>query len=626
MKAKLVTNLLVIAGLLSLAAAAKTCETALQYECPLCNGTLVSSCLNCEGYLNADQNHHICFNRNLFGTHDFLDHDNHYPFLWNDIAGTIIWFIAAGIATACGVGGGGIYVPLGIILLRFSSKPASGLSQASIFGASVGGLILNIRNRHPDTKIRDTLGKRTQDLKVVPYEAGRSQAQVASDEHRYLLLDNGEHKFFTRPLIDYDMALFLAPMEMAGAVLGVIIQKLMPNWLFLSLAGVILGMTSLKTYQKFRSSYRHDKDAREERRLAEERHAAEEDIGLDGDEVPNPDEEASSRPDDTAAESGERHDADLAGGASTNVPEDERQGVSGNELCDSMRSQDSYGSDDCTDEATVMLEDDQEKLEKRRELLTQDARQYPIEKIIYLLILWIGLAIITFLKGGKGVDSLIGITCKSPWYSVLVGVQFLWLLGFAAVFGNKLVTRHSMKCESNYPFHQTDVLWGAAQLRFYSSFTFLAGIVAGLIGIGGGMVLGPMMLVMGIHPRVSSATTATMIVLTSSSVAIMFVTSGLVPWEYAVFFFSVCLCGAFIGKKYIDAYVTKTGMASILIGILATIIGLATIGCFVIVILDLKTADWCFDGFKPFCVVNAGTGPLSCAAPDTLAAGELFPY
>lgn len=485
---------------------------------------------------------------------------------------------------------------------------------------------MNIRNRHPDTKIRDTLGKRTQDLKVVPYEAGRSQAQVASDEHRYLLLDNGEHKFFTRPLIDYDMALFLAPMEMAGAVLGVIIQKLMPNWLFLSLAGVILGMTSLKTYQKFRSSYRHDKDAREERRLAEERHAAEEDIGLDGDEVPNPDEEASSRPDDTAAESGERHDADLAGGASTNVPEDERQGVSGNELCDSMRSQDSYGSDDCTDEATVMLEDDQEKLEKRRELLTQDARQYPIEKIIYLLILWIGLAIITFLKGGKGVDSLIGITCKSPWYSVLVGVQFLWLLGFAAVFGNKLVTRHSMKCESNYPFHQTDVLWGAAQLRFYSSFTFLAGIVAGLIGIGGGMVLGPMMLVMGIHPRVSSATTATMIVLTSSSVAIMFVTSGLVPWEYAVFFFSVCLCGAFIGKKYIDAYVTKTGMASILIGILATIIGLATIGCFVIVILDLKTADWCFDGFKPFCVVNAGTGPLSCAAPDTLAAGELFPY
>jgi uncharacterized membrane protein YfcA len=489
----------------------------------------------------------------------------------------------------------------------------------------VGGLILNIRNQHPDTKIRDTVGKRTEDLKVVPYEAGQSRAQVARDEHRYLLLDNGEHKFFTRPLIDYDIALFLAPMEMAGAVLGVIIQKLMPNWLFLSLAGVILGITALKTYQKFRFAYQQDKDARKERHLAEERQVADEGIALDGDEVPTPDEDAPSSPDDMDAEIDECHVADLGGGASTNVTVDEIQGVSENEISNSIRSQDSYGSDNCTREATVMLEDDQVKLEKRRELLSQDARQYPVEKIMYLLILWIGLAILTYLKGGKGVDSLIGITCKSPWYSVLIGVQFLWLLGFAAVFGLKLCLRHSVKVDNNYPFHQTDVLWGAEQLRFYASYTFFAGIVAGLIGIGGGMVLGPMMIVMGVHPRVSSATTATMIVLTSSSVAIMFVTSGLVPWEYAVFFFSVCLCGAYIGKKYIDAYVTKTGMASILIGILATIIALATLGCFVIVILDLKNADWCFDGFKPFCVVKAGTAGLSCAAPDTFTARELFP-
>ena len=96
------------------------------------------------------------------------------------------------------------------------------------------------------------------------------------------------------------------------------------------------------------------------------------------------------------------------------------------------------------------------------------------------------------------------------------------------------------------------------------------------------------MIVMGIHPSVSTATTATMILLTSSSVAIIFVMSGLVPWEYALFFFLVCLCGAYIGKTRIDAYVKKTGMASILIGTLATIIALATIGCIVNLLLDLS--------------------------------------
>mmetsp|Transcript_22619 Transcript_22619/g.26810 ORF Transcript_22619/g.26810 Transcript_22619/m.26810 type:complete len:127 (+) Transcript_22619:2-382(+) len=126
---------------------------------------------------------------------------------------------------------------------------------------------------------------------------------------------------------------------------------------------------------------------------------------------------------------------------------------------------------------------------------------------------------------------------------------------------------------------------------------------------------------MGVHPRVSSATTATMIVLTSSSVAIMFVTSGLIPWEYAVFYFCVCISGAYVGKKYIDSYVKKTGMASILIGILATIIGLATVGCFIIVLLNLSKNDWCFDGFKAFC--DKKKDETACLAKRFIPQGRL---
>lgn len=119
------------------------------------------------------------------------------------------------------------------------------------------------------------------------------------------------------------------------------------------------------------------------------------------------------------------------------------------------------------------------------------------------------------------------------------------------------------------------------------------------------MVLGPLMLVMHIDPRVSSATTATMIVLTSSSVAVMFVISGLVPWSYAIFYFFVCLAGALFGKSRIDKYIQRTGRASMLIFILATIIGLATIGCFVIMFTRLASQNWCLDGFNKFCTVKS---------------------
>ena len=113
------------------------------------------------------------------------------------------------------------------------------------------------------------------------------------------------------------------------------------------------------------------------------------------------------------------------------------------------------------------------------------------------------------------------------------------------------------------------------------------------------------MLVMGINPRVSSATTATMIVLTSSSVAVIFVISGLVPWSYAVFYFFVCLAGAYVGKSKIDGYIKRTGRASLLIFILASIILFATLGCFVILFTRLADQGWCLDGFNKFCSVSS---------------------
>mmetsp|Transcript_19729 Transcript_19729/g.30084 ORF Transcript_19729/g.30084 Transcript_19729/m.30084 type:complete len:593 (+) Transcript_19729:160-1938(+) len=566
-------------------AAESKCAGESQFSCPNCGGISVSDCMDCDGYLFTDYNYGLCYNRKLFNTNaENGNSDNHYPFLWTDIVGTIVWFLTAGIATACGVGGGGIYVPMGILLLRFPPKPSSGLSQASIFGASLGGILVNIRKRHPDEHIRDTKGTPSEEHpgKMIAYEKGKGPMEIEDDREKYLDGGDGKRKFYTRPVIDYNMALFLAPMEMAGAVLGVIIQRVFPNWLFLCFAAVVLGFTAFKTFKKFFVAYAKDKAAKEERI------------------------ELTKRESQRVLESQKKQESDANGeGAASDAVDD----VEGNANTKEEKEE----------------EDDPKQLEQRRKFLEEDSRQYPFEKISYLILLWIGLTIITFLKGGKGVDSVIGITCQDAGFYVLVAAQFLWTLGFAAVFGYKNVKGVNERVAVNYPFNETDVMWDFKKLQFYSFFTFVAGIVAGLIGIGGGMVLGPLMIVMGVNPRVSTATTATMILLTSSSVAVMFVMSGLVPWQYAVYFFFVCLLGAYIGKTRIDAYVKKTGMGSILVGILATIIALATIGCIIILFLNLAKVDWCVDGFKAFCTVSSEEN----ACPTrllSLSAEEIFPY
>ena len=559
----LLTALFLLHSLPQVQSSDGTCAESNNFECPhlslICGEKVfVSDCQDCDGYMSTDSRDAICFNRRLLNSKD-----NPNPsYLWRDMFGMIVWFITAGIATACGVGGGGIYVPLGILLLNFAPKPSSGLSQASIFGASLGGLLLNLRNKHPYAV---KVSRSHDDYKSVPWNE-----QMSDDNTMY----------YTRPLIDFDMALFLAPMEMAGAVMGVLIQKLLPNWLYLTLAAIILGFTAYKTYMQFKVTQQKEID---DRFIAQELAHATSSV----DETPE-----SSTLDNLLEES-------LEMPMQQTTKKSIHQEAVGQDAVDKH-----IGEDDSEPRTEANTDVDSEKAERRLYWLQQDARQFPREKLCALSILWIGLVILTFMKGGKGVDSIVGITCASPWYGVLIGVQFAWTMGISAVFGYKLKKQTEDKVACDYWMHPQDVVWDFQKVQFYAFFTFIAGVVAGMIGIGGGMILGPLMLVMGINPRVSSATTATMIVLTSSSVAVLFVTYGLVPWQYAVTFFCVCFSGSYIGKAKIDGYVKQSGRASLLILLLSVIIALATLGCVVIVLMRLAAADWCFAGFNEFCSVS----------------------
>ena len=106
---------------------------------------------------------------------------------------------------------------------------------------------------------------------------------------------------------------------------------------------------------------------------------------------------------------------------------------------------------------------------------------------------------------------------------------------------------------------------------------------------------------MGVDARVSAATTATLVFMTASSLAIMYVVAGEMHWTYPLFFFCICGIAGFLGKFQVDAYVKRTGASSWLVGLLSVIIGLSTIGCLINLLLQLKQGNWCFDGFKEFC-------------------------
>eukprot|EP00392_Amoebophrya_sp_AT5.2_P007116 g7130.t1 len=118
-------------------------------------------------------------------------------------------------------------------------------------------------------------------------------------------------------------------------------------------------------------------------------------------------------------------------------------------------------------------------------------------------------------------------------------------------------------------------------------YAYGAGGVAAMCGIGGGMLLGPIMMEMGLRPQVTTATTATTLFMLSTTASTIFIVSGQAPLVYSLFFAVVCCCGAILGKSVINHYVKKYDRSSMIALILAGVIIMSTIMLLLIGLLDL---------------------------------------
>lgn len=103
----------------------------------------------------------------------YQQHKDLLPMDASDFWGTLTVTLGLLVAAAGGIGGGGILVPLLILIYGFSPKYAVPLSNFTIVGSSITNMVLNIPKRHPDCD---------------------------------------------RPLVDWDLILVMEPLTMAGAV------------------------------------------------------------------------------------------------------------------------------------------------------------------------------------------------------------------------------------------------------------------------------------------------------------------------------------------------------------------------------------------------------------------------
>ncbi|PON67679.1 Transmembrane protein TauE-like [Parasponia andersonii] len=145
--------------------------------------------------------------------------------------------------------------------------------------------------------------------------------------------------------------------------------------------------------------------------------------------------------------------------------------------------------------------------------------------------------------------------------------------------------------------------WKLHQIFLYCSCGIVAGMVGGLLGLGGGFILGPLFLELGIPPQVASATSTFAMVFSSSMSVVQYYLLKRFPVPYASYFVLVATIAAFTGQHVVRKIIAVLGRASIIIFILALTIFISAISLGGVGIANMveKMENQEYMGFENFC-------------------------
>jgi len=419
-------------GLVCLNGTCEWCQTASQCKS-------VSSQAVCKKTQYLKITEYLCLHKNLFKA----------KVSWNDIVSFLIFFIAAGVSAGGGIGGGGIFVPILVLVGQFVTKEAVPLSNIIVSGASVANLVQNFPKRHPT--------------------------------------------FPNRPLIDYSVALLIEPQTLGGTIVGVYLHQIFPSYLILLLLTIVMTLTTIRTTMKGVALYRKEKIALRANRKA----------------------------------------------------------------------------DSITDGEATPLMDIQESKAPDRKIVISWIR------ILALIVILAISTVLAILKGGGGEVSMVGVRACSPVYWLIAAAIFPLIF---VVWGYEgyLVIKES-KQRQGFPKLPGEVRWTLGKVFGVGIVSFLAGILASLLGVGGGIIKGPVLIELGLPPEVVAATSAYMIIFTSLSASVQYIIIGSVMYDYGVVLFFIGLIAAFAGQTSLNWMVAKYKKKSYIIFVIAMVIGTSAI-------------------------------------------------
>ncbi|CAL8469952.1 g9494 [Coccomyxa elongata] len=461
-----------------------------------------------------------------------------------NIPALVLSIVVGAIATAAGVGGGAFFVPLFNILLQFSVKGATALSQAVIGGGALAGVAVTLHKKHP-------------------YDP-------------------------TKPLIDFDLALMLLPVILLGVSVGVLANQLFPNWLITMLLLLLLIFLTHMTIKKALSLHRAEVQYKAEQAGDKGNHSAgsKAESSGSGNGIAEDAGQTPGAPQSAAAQAADACEAGTSSnGASDSAGGSKGKGVAaagaqnGPGRCVSLEVE--HPAVPAGSSARVHSEaadggnmsGDEGEADRDHQQDHHAARNQPATwvQVVVLLGCW-GIFVMFQLLLSHWPH------CSAPYWAIFA-VQMGSCLVAEVIFlrlvsaRKKASAQHRLEQPMLASVYKEAPAWTPSQLIRSAVITLFSGCIAGLLGIGGGMIVNPLLLEFGTHPHVAAATSTLMVLFSSSSAALSFGFSHLLNAQFALVFGLCCMGASLMGVLLISRIVERSGKASIIVFLLALVIG-----------------------------------------------------
>ncbi|XP_027349174.1 sulfite exporter TauE/SafE family protein 4-like [Abrus precatorius] len=188
------------------------------------------------------------------------------------------------------------------------------------------------------------------------------------------------------------------------------------------------------------------------------------------------------------------------------------------------------------------------------------------KRILVLMAVWVSFLLLQVVKNDVEVCSV--------WYWVLFCLQYPIALVVFSCEAVRLYKDHKKRISTGNPesICEASIEWTALHILFCALCGILGGTVGGLLGSGGGFILGPLLIEIGVIPQVASAT-ATFVMMFSSSLSVVeFYLLKRFPIPYALYLTTVSVLAGFWGQFFVRKLMAILKRASIIVFILSGVI------------------------------------------------------